>query len=272
MYLFPDLETYSDLDIKKVSLDRYASHPSTRILMCAYAYLEGPVLIWEEADGPKALKELQAEIRRSINVPWNCNFERQLMRRVWKLDGLRWRDAMVDSLYAGLPAGLKDCNRVPYFANESETSKESLLINKFCKPQKNGEPRDRYTDPEDWARFKQYCCDDVHDTRLIFRWLLDKFGTPERVLAAWETDQRINERGMPIDRLLTYRAHEEAQRLQEQAAEDLKALTGLENPNSNTQLLGWLKARGYPYASLGKELVQKALKEDPGTEAVGVDD
>lgn len=33
--LFADLETYSNIDIKVAALDRYASDPSTEILMCA---------------------------------------------------------------------------------------------------------------------------------------------------------------------------------------------------------------------------------------------
>ncbi len=261
--LFLDLETYSDLDIKKTSLDRYASHPSTRILMCAYAGDSGPVELWEDADGPDALRALQSRMAAETCIAWNVGFERNLTRRVWKLTGLNWRDAMVDALYAGLPAGLKDCNRVPFFANESETSKETLLINKFCKPSKSGAPHDRETDPEDWTAFCEYCKADVHDTRLIFQWLTKHYTTPDRVMSAWAIDQRINERGMPVDRLLTFRAWEEAQRLQAKAYEDLKALTALENPNSPAQLLRWLRERGYPYTSLGKELVKKALNEEP---------
>lgn len=266
MYLFPDLETYSDLDIRKVSLDRYASHPSTRILMCAYAFETGPVEIWEESDGPKALAELQAECRNKTLVPWNRGFEYNLMRRVWKMDGLLWRDAMVDALYAGLPAALKECNKVPFFAGEAQTTKETALINKFCKPQKNGQPRNKETDPEDWELFKDYCKRDVFDTRLIFQWLHARFDIPERVLSTWHIDQAINERGMPVDRLMTLRALDEAVRLQAEVHEDLKALTGLDNPNSPAQLLVWLKERGYPYGGLSKELVLKALKEDPDEE------
>jgi DNA polymerase len=260
--LYLDLETYSDLDLKLVSLDRYAAHPSTRILMCAYAFDDGPVELW--AEGDSGLNELQERLAANTCVAWNVGFERTLIRRVWKLTGLTWRDAMVDALYAGLPAGLKDCNRVPFFANEAETTKETLLINKFCKPSKaGGPPRDRNTDPEDWAAFCDYCKRDVHDTRLILQWLLKRFEMPERVRRAWLLDQDINERGMPVDRLLTYRAWEEAQRLQAKAFEDLKQLTGLDNPNSPAQLLKWLQPRGYPYGGLGKELVKKALNENP---------
>jgi DNA polymerase len=258
--LFPDLETYSDLDIKKVSLDRYASHPSTEILMCAYAFDQGPVQLWQQGD--PGLGDLQRELRNNTNVPWNCGFERTLISRVWKINGLKWVDAMVCALYAGLPAGLKDCNRVPFFAQEAVTSKESSLINKFCKPQKDGSRRGPETDPEDWALFCQYCKDDVSDTRLIFQWIQKHYDIPERVHLSWLIDQEINQRGMPVDRLLTFRAWEEAQRLQAESAEELKNLTGLENPNSPAQLLKWVTERGYPYNGLGKELVLKALKEE----------
>jgi DNA polymerase len=193
---------------------------------------------------------------------------------------------MIHALYAGLPAGLKDCNRVPFFANEAETSKETLLINKFCKPSKApadtgqgelalGDTRKRHnrdTDPEDWAAFCNYCKADVADTRLIYQWLQARYTLPERVYNAWLLDQKINERGMPIDRLLTLRAQLEAERLEAVAYEDLKALTGLDNPNSPAQLLKYVQARGYPYTGLGKELVLKALKEDPDMEDVDLDD
>jgi DNA polymerase len=107
---------------------------------------------------------------------------------------------------------------------------------------------------------------------LIFQWIEKRFTFPEREYRAWLIDQEINERGMPVDRLLTVRALEEAERLQAKAYEDLKALTGLDNPNSPAQLLAWLKDRGYPYDSLGKELVKKALNEDPGDEGIDDDD
>jgi DNA polymerase bacteriophage-type len=267
--LYLDLETFSELDLRKVSLDRYASHPSTRILMCAYAWDTGPVEIWTEGD--PGLAELQENMRSNTSVAWNVGFERTLTRKVWKLTGVKWRDAMVDALYAGLPAGLKDCNRVPFFASQAETSKETLLINKFCKPSKNGDKHNRETDPEDWAAFCEYCKHDVSDTRLILQWITKHYEMPERVFRSWILDQDVNERGMPVDRLLTFRAWEEAQRLQAKCAEDLKTLTGLENPNSPVQLLKWVRERGYPFTGLAKELVKKALSYEPDEKGQDID-
>lgn len=269
-YLFPDYETYSVLDIKKVSTDRYAAHPSTRALMCAFAYDDGPVELWQE--GEAGLDGLKRDLRSHIVVPWHAAFEMNISKYVLKLTGIAWRDAMIAALYAGLPAGLKECNKVAWFSNESETYKASLLINKFCKPQKDGSIRNRETDPDDWQLFCDYCKADVHDTRLIWQWLQERIPTPEAIWTQWEIDQRINERGMPIDRLLTYRAWEEAQRLQVRENDRLKGLTGLDNPNSTAQLLPWLTERGYPYTSLGKELVKKALDEEPDMEDLDTDE
>jgi DNA polymerase len=218
------------------------------------------------------LDGLKRDLMSHIVIPWNAAFEKAISKYVWKMSGIKWRDAMVAALYAGLPAGLKDCNKVSWFKGEAETSKEKLLINKFCKPQKDGGVRNRATDPEDWDKFCDYCKADVHDTRLIWQWLQERIPTPEKIWREWEIDQAINERGMPVDRLLTYRAWEEAQRLQLRENGRLKDLTGLDNPNSSAQLLPWLMERGYPYTSLGKELVNKALSEEPDGEDLPDDD
>jgi DNA polymerase len=239
--------------------------------MCAFADRAGDVDIWEKADGQIRLEQLITKMRRRLLIPWNCAFERTLIAKVWHVLNLRWRDAMVDALYAGLPASLKGCDAVPFFKSESVATKETLLINKFCKPQRDGSIRNAKSDPEDWEKFKDYCKRDVADTRMKHQWFLEHFILPERTRRIWEIDQQINERGMPIDRPLTERAWIEAQRLQARENERLKTLTGLDNPNSNAQMLGWLTARGYPYPSLGKELVKKALNEEPDGEPEDVD-
>lgn len=258
--LFLDLETFCELDLRKVALDRYSSHPSNRILMCAYAVDDGPVLIWQEGEDDAELRRL---IKSHTCIPWNAGFERAELARVWNLRAPRWIDAMILARYASLPAGLKECNKVPFFAAQSVTTKETALINKFCKPQKDGSVRNAKTDPEDWVAFCDYCKRDVADTRLIYKWLLAHFDMPERVYKTWLIDQEINKRGMPVDLALCYSAKLEADRLQEVAHQQLSELTGLANANSPAQLLKWVSERGYPYNGLGKELVKKAISEIP---------
>jgi DNA polymerase len=231
--------------------------------MCAYCLDDGEMQFWQESDDKAELVHL---IESNTCVAWNKGFEERLLAAVWKVKAKAWTDAMVSARYAGLPAGLKDCNKVPFFAGQSVTTKETLLINKFCKPGKNGTVRNRETDPEDWAFFCDYCRRDVLDTRLIFNWLSTRFPFPARVFNAWLLDQKINRRGMPIDLPMCYNADAEATRLQALAVEQLAALTGLANPNSVAQLLKWVAERGYVYNSLGKELVKKAIEELPDGE------
>lgn len=268
-YLFPDYETYSALDIKRVSTDRYAADKSTRALMCAFAFEDGPVELWQE--GESGLDGLKRDLKTHIVVPWHAAFEKEISTHVLRLSGIIWRDCMIASLYAGFPAGLKECVKLPFFKGEAESTKEALLINKFCKPQADGSVRDRETDPEDWALFCDYCKRDVQGTRVIWQWIQEHIPTPEKIWQEWEIDQRINQRGTPMDRTLVERAWVEARRLAIRENAQLKALTGLKNPNSSAQLLPWLRERGYPYTSLGKELVLKALNEEPDSEAVNDD-
>jgi DNA polymerase len=262
--LFLDLETYCDLDLRVVALDRYSSHPSADILMCAYAVDDGPMKIWQKGEDRTELDRL---ITTSTCIAWNVSFERAMLARVWGIRAKAWQDAMVMARYASLPAGLKDCNKVPFFASESVTTKETQLINKFCKPSKTRVIHNAETDPEDWALFCDYCKRDVMDTRLIYKWLLAHFDMPERVYKMWLLDQEINKRGMPVDLPFFYNAGVEAGRLNLLAMDQLKEVTGLENPNSPAQLLKWVSERGYPYNSLGKELVTKAVAEMPDGEA-----
>ena len=131
-YIFPDFETFSFLDIKHVSTDMYARHKSTRALMCAFAFDSGPLELWQE--GETGLDALKRDLQSHIVVPWHAAFEKNISKYVWNLDGLKWRDAMIAALFAGFPAGLKDCVKLPYFNGEAQSTKESLLIRKFCKP------------------------------------------------------------------------------------------------------------------------------------------
>lgn len=261
--LYLDLETFSELDLKAVGLDRYSAHPSTRILMAAYCVDDGPMQFWQEGDDSNYLCAL---IASSHCIAWNVSFERAILARVWGLRAKQWTDAMVLARYASLPAALKECNKVPFFAGDAVTSKETLLINKFCKPAKDGSVRNRETDPEDWEKFCDYCRRDVMDTRLIFKWLLAHFSMPESLYRTWQLDQEINKRGMPVDLPFFYNAKVEADRLTTLAHGELDALTGLENSNSPAQLLRWVTERGYPFNSLGKELVNKAITMLPDGE------
>jgi DNA polymerase len=271
-----DFEVYSEVSIKEAPLDVYAFHPSTKIILAAYAFDDGPVKVWQESDGP--LVELREGLKNEKNtiVAWNVNYERTVLRgRGLCIPIERWLDPMVHARYAGLPGRLKDVAKIPLVGvpAEEKTKSETLLINKFCMPQKNGlrlapELQGREGtfvgtshDQHDWLKFIEYCKKDVQTMRHVLNWLTPRFPFPDSERELWILDQKINERGLPVDVEMARHAEKQVQRLAAESGVQLKALTGLENPNSVQQLLPWLKDNGYPYDSLGKEFLAQALND-----------
>jgi DNA polymerase len=140
------------------------------------------------------------------------------------------------------------------------------LIKKFCEPQKitKANPhrwRDHNTDPEDWRLFLGYNVQDVRSETALKKRLLS-FGTPP----AWQwtlyhCDQKINARGLPVNRRFVEQAIEMVERRKWELREQLEDLTGLRNVNSGAQLIPWLQAHGYRWADLQKNTVVRALEE-----------
>ena len=74
-------------------------------------------------------------------------------------------------------------------------------------------------------------------------------------------DQRINDRGVLIDRTLVKQAITCDQILAKRMMTRAFELTGLENPNSVSQLKEWLNGRGIEVESLGKKDVAALIKK-----------
>lgn len=260
-----DLEFYSPLSIKEHPLGVYASAPGSEILLAAYAFDDGPVKVWEKGSGP-CPEYKEALLDPSVMVAvWNCNYERTVLgAKGLKIPIERWIDVMVLARYAGLPGRLKDCAKVPMVGvpAEEKTKSETLLITKFCMPDKKGRTLEEVIAayPEDWRLFVEYCRKDVLTMRHIYNWLLPRFPFPDRERQLWILDQKINERGLPVDIELAKAGMKETRRLIAAAGEELKALTGLENPNSVHQILPWMKERGYKHDSLGKDFLKQTLE------------
>ena len=87
------------------------------------------------------------------------------------------------------------------------------------------------------------------------------FKMPEIVRAGWLLDQRINERGVFVDPVLLDSAMCMAVRAKQELFAEIRKLTGIDNPASNPQMMAWLRMHGYPFQSLEKSWVARALKE-----------
>ncbi|MER2142154.1 MAG: DNA polymerase [Eubacteriales bacterium] len=269
--LFIDLETYSDIDLRKSNAYRYTESDQFQILMAAYALGEDPVRVVFGAD----IYDIPGLWDPSVEkIAHNAAFERialsKFAPRQYELDlGFlppeHWTDTQALAALAGYPQKLEQLAHA--LGGEQKDSAGTLLINWFCKPDRKGQRRLPEDHPEKWAQFVEYCRQDVVTLRDVHK-KLPTWPTKleHRVYLA---DQRINDRGIQVDTVMAQAAIDAQEDNKLGQFREMQDLTGLENPNSNVQLLGWLKGQGVAAENLQAATVTQLLKEDslPGKTA-----
>ncbi|HHB13206.1 MAG TPA: hypothetical protein ENK62_08410 [Chromatiales bacterium] len=172
-----DFETYCDLDIGDVGLDNYVRHPSFEVLLCAWAVDDQSVHLWSPAEGepmPEPLRILlfdSSVLLRAFNAP----FEQETLRHGLRIDTVdtRWRCTMVEAYAASFTGGLEEVGaQIGLPQDKRKIAEGRRLIHRFCKPAPRNHKARRYTHethPEEWARFREYCRQDVVAEREIAR-------------------------------------------------------------------------------------------------------
>lgn len=272
-----DYETVSELDLTKVGLDRYSAHPSTRVLMASYAFDEGRVGLWEAHREP-----MPAELREAIEDPavtklcFNAQFERVISRRVLKLKAPNksFRCAMALAYMQSFSGNLESVgSQVGLPIEKQKLTGGKKLIRMFSMPQRvtKNQPlkwRNWNTDPREWEEFGDYAIGDTESERGIWNRLV-KFPIQEDEWDLYHLDQQINDRGMPIDMEFVNNGLAMAKRRKAELVEELRELTGLDNPNSPSQLTQWLREHGYRFNDINKDTVTKVLAEHKEAERDG---
>lgn len=263
-----DIETYSDEDLTKVGVYKYADSPNFEILLFAYSIDRGPIEC-EDLTLSEIPDELVAALmdKNVLKIAFNAQFERVCLSKYlsipYYLDPSQWHCTMVHANELGLPAPLGQCAKYLNIEQQKDTRGTQLInfFSKPCKPTKKNGMRTRNLpehDPEKWQTFTEYCIQDVNVEMAIAN-KLDRFPVPESEWELYTLDQRINDRGAEIDHELATAAIDIMADLSEAGLNEMKKLTGLENPNSLAQLKKWLEEQGTPFEKLGKEVVLKAL-------------
>lgn len=281
-----DIETYSDVDISKAGLYKYAQSPAFEVLLFAYSIDEGPVQVVDLAQGetiPRVVYNLLFD-PACIKRAYNAAFEWYCLSQLFMLDVFgwphpenwlsQWRCTMLHGMYLGYPAGLDACGRaleLPQDKQKLATGK--ALIRYFCAPctpTKSNGGRTRNLpqhDPEKWRLFKEYNGQDVVTEMEIER-RLSAYPVPDEVQHQWETDQRINLRGVGVDMDLVTAARGMDAEVREEYIAEAAAITGLTNPNSVAQLARWLTDEtGRAITDLRKGTVKDLLKDVEGDRA-----
>lgn len=283
-----DIETYSDVNLAKCGVYKYAESPDFEILLFGYAVDGREVKVVDLAQGETLPEEILEALTDDSITKWafNANFERVCLSRYLTdlgrsldpfhdrhplsqecarfLNPAGWKCSMVWSAYMGLPLSLEGVGAVLNLDNQKMKEGRDL-IRYFCVPCKETKTNGGRTRnlprhaPDKWNLFKSYNKRDV-EVEMAIQERLQKYPVPDQVWEEYHQDQEINDRGIAIDLELARQAVAMDTKSRESLMAALKEKTGLENPNSVLQMLGWLEARGLKSDSLGKKQVKELLK------------
>lgn len=284
-----DIETYSDRDLKKCGVYKYAESPNAELLLFGYSINNGPVTVIDVAQGEEVPEYILKALTDDSITKWayNASFER-IFLSVWLkrnypqyfvsysipedtvsnyLDPSAWRCSLVWGAVMGLPLSLKGIGAVLKL-DEQKMTEGSDLIRYFCvpcKPTKSNGGRTRNLPehaPEKWATFVAYNRRDV-EVELSIKEKLKNFPVPEFLWDEYHLDQEINDRGIGVDMKLVTNAIAFDERSKGTISSQMKDMTDLENPNSVVQMKAWLAENGMETETLGKKAVAELMKNAP---------
>ena len=254
-----DIETYSSYDLKSCGVYRYTEAPDFTILLFAYSVDGGPVTCCDFAMGETLPAEVMGALRDPavIKTAFNAAFERICISRYfnWKtLPPEQWRCTMVRAARMGLPLSLGQCGEVLRL-EDGKMKEGAALIRYFSIPNRGKRhlPADA---PERWEVFKKYNIRDVEVEQAVLA-KVRKLEAPEFDEKLYAIDQRINDRGVLLDRELAENATRFDTEYKAQLLEEAKRLTGMGNPNSPAQIKKYLhETCGVSVDSLNKKSLE----------------
>lgn len=292
--IYLDFETRSFAELKgskSVGVWNYAHHESTSAILLGWAIDQEDPYVWEPHKGPMP-QRLQDELKNPNTqfVAFNSAFERYMLnfKLGFEIPASRFVDPQASARYLSLPGDLDEVSTILGLPDTlAKDRRGEYLIQLFSKPHKKKKKRgeavewefyDWNTHPEAWEEFVAYCKRDVVAEREVLRRekLLGVYPLPPLEHKIWLFDQKVNDRGIPVDRKFVVNALDLASREKAEKIAENNKLTGLENSNSNTQLTAWLLTQGYagkdptilegdpeyPKYSLEKDIVKSELKNN----------
>lgn len=267
-----DIETRSSADIASTGSYKYAQDKDFTILLVAYAVDDAPVRLIDLTQPTDPFEVALFADRLTdanyLKMAHNAAFEWYCFNRFgWETPLDQWQCTMIHAAYCGYPMSLESVGKaigLPQDKQKLMTGK--ALIRYFCTPAKptksNGGRKwnQSQDDPEKWGLFKDYCKQDVEAEREIEN-MLSRYPVPDTEWDLWRQDIRMNARGIRVDRKLIEGALYCTAVTNERLTNEAKQITGLDNPNSTTQLLEWLSTH-HPLPNLQKTTVAEALEGD----------
>ena len=268
-----DIETFSEADLPKTGVYRYAEDPSFEILLFGVSIDDGPVRVYDLTQEESIPPEILDALMDNSVTKWafNAQFERICISRHLRdlgrisgfLDPRGWKCDMVWAGYMGFPMNLKGAGAALRL-DEQKMEEGKSLITYFCKPyrptSKNGYTNRNLPehDPEKWNLFKSYNKRDV-EVEIAIADKLSHHPVPDQVWDEYHLDQVINDRGILVDLPMVNNAIAIDKEAKHHLREEMRTLSGIANPQSVIQMQKWLKENGVELDSLGKKEIAAEL-------------
>jgi len=230
--------------------------------------------IWEKQPIPADLVEFFKNPEVML-VAFNSAFERYMTQYKfgYTIPASRFLDPQVYGRYLSLPASLDVQGQVlelPDHLAKMKRGKE--LVKLFCekvivKATKKRAAAEYYNDwnshPAAWQEFLNYGRQDLTAEAEVFRRerILGAYPLPPMEQQLWLFDQKVNDRGMPLDAAFAGKMYRLALKAKAEVKLNFEKMTGVTNANSQAQIKTWAATQGYPYPSINKDVVASALKD-----------
>ena len=260
MKLSIDIESFSDVDLTKSGVYKYAESPNFEILLFGYSVNDGSVQVVDLARGEKIPDDILQALSDENVTKWAFN---AMFERICLSVYIRRNYPQYFSSYSVDEDTVGD-----YKLTEQKMDEGKALIRYFsipCAPTASNGGRTRNIPRHDiskWLLFKEYNKRDV-EVEMAIQQKLHIFPVPDFIWNEYWLDQEINDRGIRIDMDVVRNAIRIDEITRENLIAEMQDLTSLDNPNSVQQMKEWLVQHGLEVDSLGKKEVQELLKTAP---------
>lgn len=244
-----DFETRSRVDLRKCGTSVYARHPSTEILCLAWQNKLGETFLWTPKD-PKPEPLLDAILWGEPVEAHNAFFERNIWRWIcherfgWPdVPFEKWRCTLARCSRVALPRGLGDAGAALGLPIQKDDAGHKVMM-RLAKPKtpSKADPGEWDNDPTKFRKLYAYCKQDVESEVAISQAVRT---LPAAELKLWQLDQRINLRGLQVDRFGLIQALAIVDAVYEDCCQELNRITKgkVGAPKQVSSMLSWINER-----------------------------
>lgn len=256
-----DFETASTVDLTKAGAYVYAESPTTRVWLMSYSWDGALIYRWRPGHPDPA--QLLEHVRNGLPVVVHkAEFERVIWNIVLRGHyGLRhWPELRIEQMDCtlsraaamSLPLSLDELTAVLGLEQQKDMQ-GAALMKKMAKPRRVHEDGriDWWEEPGYLDRLGDYCDQDIR-AEFAADQALPALSPHER--AVWELDQRINDRGIPVDIDMAMRAVDVVEAAKKRADKRMAEITGhaVTKCSQTANLVAWINSRGIVCDSVRK--------------------